>query len=296
MLPFLIVEWICMLALFVLFFITVFCIIKSLPPSRRKRLKSFRTTERQSYSWYGTLESMRLVPRINRAKEYVQLLKQLGQPLPIEIYFFLKRALLTALCVLLLVAVYFAAWIEIQFMFSPLYIQIVFIIGWLILYADKLWLSALASRRRSRMTADIFVLSRQLLYFADSRMNLHTKLMHCIPFASILKDDMYKLVNEWYEGPKEALERFKQRVSTNEGYSFAETLYALHQYEDASYYELLKDRVRDYKEKIEVEKDSKKESASYVLFLLAGVPILYTFRVFIYPWVAEGQHIFQTLN
>ncbi|MNG35727.1 hypothetical protein D3C84_1225380 [compost metagenome] len=59
---------------------------------------------------------------------------------------------------------------------------------------------------------------------------------------------------------------------------------------------LLRQRIQDYKEKLEMAKESRKETTSYFLFVIAGIPILYTFQVFIYPWVREGQLLFQSLG
>lgn len=75
-----------------------------------------------------------------------------------------------------------------------------------------------------------------------------------------------------------------------------ETLDALRLHESPEYYELLRVRIADYKEKIELAKESRKESTSYFLFVIAGIPILYTFQIFIYPWVREGQKLFQSLS
>jgi hypothetical protein len=33
-----------------------------------------------------------------------------------------------------------------------------------------------------------------------------------------------------------------------------------------------------------------------VLFVLAGLPIMNTFRVFMYPWIVEGQQLFNAIN
>lgn len=107
---------------------------------------------------------------------------------------------------------------------------------------------------------------------------------------------MQWLLNEWYEDAGEALNRFKHRIGTDEGYSFAETLDALRLHDSEPYYDLLRQRIRDYKEKMELHRESRKETTSYVLFVMAGVPILNTFRVFLYPWVAEGRRLFEMLN
>jgi hypothetical protein len=104
------------------------------------------------------------------------------------------------------------------------------------------------------------------------------------------------MLGEWYHDSEGALRRFKLRLGTEEGVSFAETIDSLRMHEDEQFYELLRERIHDYKEKLEFAKESHKESASYLLFILAGIPIMYTFSVFIYPWVREGQKLFDTLN
>lgn len=104
------------------------------------------------------------------------------------------------------------------------------------------------------------------------------------------------LLQEWYEDPEEALYRFRIRVGTDEAYSFAETLSALRQGESESFYDLLRQRIADYKDSLELYKEGRRESYSYVLFVLAGIPIMNTFRVFIHPWVEEGRKLFDTLQ
>ncbi|MNC52820.1 hypothetical protein D3C75_1021900 [compost metagenome] len=85
-------------------------------------------------------------------------------------------------------------------------------------------------------------------------------------------------------------------MGTEEGHGFAETLNYLRLYDNEAYYHLLRRRVDDCKERLELLRDSRKESASYALFVIAALPIMYTFQIFIYPWVQEGQRLFQGLN
>jgi uncharacterized membrane protein YdbT with pleckstrin-like domain len=66
--------------------------------------------------------------------------------------------------------------------------------------------------------------------------------------------------------------------------------------ESEEIYEMLREVVRDYKAQIELAKDSRKETTSYLLFVLAGIPILYTFQIFLYPWVQEAAKLFDALN
>ncbi|QAY68459.1 hypothetical protein ET464_10940 [Paenibacillus protaetiae] len=161
---------------------------------------------------------------------------------------------------------------------------------------DMSWLRAVRKLRAHQITKEIYIISSQLLYLADSSLHIHAKLMRCVPFSRLLRSDLERLLAEWYHDPEEALRSFKRKVGTDEGMSFTETIDAIRQHESREYYELLRERIQDYKEKLELEKESRKESSSYVLFVLAGIPILYTFDVFIYPWVQEGQRLFDALG
>lgn len=162
--------------------------------------------------------------------------------------------------------------------------------------ADKPILRKLQVARRYRVMREVDMLSRQLLYYSGLHVNLHSKLMRCLPFTRILRKEWYQLTSEWYQNADRALRNFRERVATEEGNSFAETLSALRQYDNDRYYELLKQRIADYKEKLSLHKESRKESLSYILFVISGIPILFTFRLFVYPWVAEGQKLFESLS
>ncbi|CAM4182196.1 hypothetical protein L1N85_11200 [Paenibacillus alkaliterrae] len=165
-----------------------------------------------------------------------------------------------------------------------------------IVYIDLVWLRSISKMRALQITKEIFVVSNQLLYLSDSSLHIHAKLLRCLPFTRAMRDDLERLLAEWYHDAGAALQRFKLRLGTDEALSFVETLDALRMHESLQYYDLLRARIGDYKEKIELAKESRKESASYFLFVIAGIPILYTFQVFIYPWVREGQKLFQSLN
>lgn len=161
---------------------------------------------------------------------------------------------------------------------------------------DRVWLEQAGRHRRSRITGEIYALCHQLSYYAGARLHLHGKLMRCLPFTTKLRTEWTLLLQEWYEDPEEALYRFRIRVGTDEAYSFAETLSALRQGESDSFYVLLRQRIADYKESLELYKEGRRESYSYVLFVLAGIPIMNTFRVFLHPWVEEGRKLFDTLQ
>lgn len=165
-----------------------------------------------------------------------------------------------------------------------------------LLLVDKPMLESMKKWRAERMTKEIYTISNQLLYLAGSSLNIHTKLMRCLPYARVLRGELQRLLGEWYHDAEGAMNRFKQRIGTEEGLSFTETIHSLRLHESEEYYRLLRERIHDYKEKLDLAKESRKESASYLLFVLAGVPILYMFQIFIFPWVQEAQKLFQTLN
>ncbi|NEW09162.1 hypothetical protein GK047_24615 [Paenibacillus sp. SYP-B3998] len=161
---------------------------------------------------------------------------------------------------------------------------------------DKKALLQLKEQRAHRIVKEIYIISHHLLYYNDSRMNLHRKLTLCVSQTRSVRAHFQVLLNEWYQDAEAAIQTFKMRLGTDEAHSFGETLNALRMNEHDTYYELLKQRIQDYKEKMEMVRDSRKETVSYVLFVLAGLPILNTFRVFMYPWIAEGQRLFNSIN
>lgn len=166
----------------------------------------------------------------------------------------------------------------------------------LLLALDGLILDKLRSLRRYRIVRELDSISRHLLYTGGQRTNLHGRLLGCLPLTRVIRPEWVKLTADWYQGAEEALNRFHERLGGEEARVFAETLNALRQEDDERYYGLLRERIDDNKEKMELMRESRREAISYLLFLLAGVPIMYTFRLFIHPWVAEGQKLFQLLD
>lgn len=164
------------------------------------------------------------------------------------------------------------------------------------LLGDRHFLESLKRYRTNRIVEEIYIVSRQLLYFSGSPLHLHGKLSRCLPYTRLIRNEWHLLLNQWYQDPEGALTSFRLRLGTEEAHGFAETLLFMQQYDGDAYYGLLRQRVQDYKERLEMIRDSRKESVSYGLFVVASIPILYTFQVFIYPWVQEGQRLFQTLN
>ncbi|MBP1966862.1 hypothetical protein [Paenibacillus aceris] len=179
---------------------------------------------------------------------------------------------------------------------EPAYVMAGAVSVLIFLFFDKKILVQLKAKRAHRIVREIYVISHHLLYYNDSRMSLHAKLSLCAAQTRSIRTQFGLLLNEWYQGSEAAIAQFKTRLGTDEAHSFGETLNALRLNEHASYYELLKQRIQDYKEKMELVRDSRKEMVSYVLFVLAGLPILNTFRVFMYPWIAEGRRLFDAIN
>lgn len=210
-------------------------------------------------------------------------------------YTFWKR-----LCLIAATAAAAGLWPAVRFssgdrgVYVSLAVLMVAIVGMLAL--DGFLLEKMKEMRRYQIMSEIDAISRHLLYTGGRQINLHGRLLSCQPLARVLRAEWYRLTADWYHGAAEALRTFRERLGTVEARAFAETLNALRQYEDERYYDLLKERIADNKEKLELMRESRKEAFSYVLLVLAGVPILFTFRVFIHPWVAEGQKLFQLLN
>jgi hypothetical protein len=161
---------------------------------------------------------------------------------------------------------------------------------------DHAWLHAFRRYRSDRIRKEIVSVCSQLLYYAGSRLHLHAKLLKCLPLTRVIRTEMSLLLNEWYYDADASMKRFKERLGTDEAHGFAETLRSLRLNESESIYDLLREVVREYKNKIELAKNSRKETTSYLLFVLAGIPILYMFQIFLYPWVQEAAKLFDALN
>jgi hypothetical protein len=161
---------------------------------------------------------------------------------------------------------------------------------------DRMWLQSIRRFRTDRIRREIVAVSSQLLYYTGSRLHLHGKLMKCLSLTRHIRGEMGMMLNEWYHDADTALKRFKERLGTDEAYGFAESMRSLRLNESQEIYDLLREVVRDYKAQIELAKDGRKETTSYLLFVLAGIPILYTFQIFLYPWVQEAAKLFDALN
>jgi len=164
-----------------------------------------------------------------------------------------------------------------------------------ILFDDAV-LKTMRQYRTERIRGELITVSRQLLYYAGSRLHLHGRLMRCLPLTRMIRGELTSLLNEWYHDPDQALSRFERRLGTEEAHGFTEILRSMRMHESGEGYELLREMVNEYKARTELAKDSRKEAFSYVLFVLAGIPILYMFQVFLYPWVLEASRLFEALN
>lgn len=281
--------------LFILFMIMIYQALRYLP-ARKKRWRSLHVEralkEAQIPSWLYNLLGM----SAKKVEAKRQLLLGCGIWVNPSLYEGVRRLLLSF--ALLIGGMGYVAFTHpwIAFHLQPVYPLVGSIVVSIFLYWDGKVLAQLKEKRSQRIVRDIYAISRQLLYYNDSKLNLHDKLGLCVGQTTSIRAHVQLLLNEWYQGAEEAIALFKKRLGTEEAHSFGETLNALRMNEHGSYYELLKQRIQDYKEKMELVRDSKKETVSYVLFVLAGLPILNTFRVFMYPWIAEGQRLFNVLN
>jgi len=157
----------------------------------------------------------------------------------------------------------------------------------MVMLADRTVLGAIRRNREDRIRIEIVALCRGLLYYSGSRLHLHGKLMRCLPYVRLIRGDLQLLLNEWYQDADASLERFKKRLGTEEARAFAETVRTLRLHEDDEVYGMLRQLADTCKEKIRFARESRREMASYGLYVLAGIPVLYMFHVFLYPWVRE---------
>jgi hypothetical protein len=289
--------WLVQLALFFLLFIAIYYLVSGLFSKQLKKrmyMGAMKSHHERRSRWFRKLFFIPS-PTSRSMKERQQLLIGCGLTWKSETYLAVKR-ILTLSLLLIMIGIFFLEKYDGPYGFHVKVIEIVLAAFIALVLVDRPFLESFMRHRRQKIINDVYTISRQLLYYTGSSMNLHTKLVRCLPYANSIRNELYMLTNEWYHNAAYAIGRFKQRIGTEEGYSFAETLNSLRQHESEQYYELLRQRVQDYKEKLELSKEGRKETVSYVLFILAGIPILFTFRLFVYPWVAEGQKLFDSLG
>lgn len=283
------------LLLFMLFMIMIYQGLRYIPV-RKRRWRSLRVKSalREFQIPHWLYKMLGMSTKAVEAKR--QLLLGCGIWLNANLYEGARRFLLagTMLAGCMGYAAFDRPWITVHM--QPAYVLVGAAVVSIFLIWDGKVLAQLKEKRSQRIVRDIYAISRQLLYYNDSKLNLHDKLSLCVGQTTSTRAHVQLLLNEWYQGAEEAISHFKKRLGTEEAHSFGETLNALRLNEHGGYYELLKQRIQDYKEKMELIRDSKKETVSYVLFVLAGLPILNTFRVFMYPWIAEGQRLFDAIN
>ncbi len=293
-------QWIvflCIAIVFLLVFASFYLLLQSLSmrPAGRTIYRMLKRREPAIYS--GMLHWMLGLPLPpQKAERKSRLLMLSGIRMQLNTYEILRRSILffSALTALLCMLLWRNTGGQVK-----LYCFWIAAAAFLLLFAllmDKTLLQMLQSRRKWLVTHELHRISRQLLYFKGTVTNLHFQLLQCIPLTHALRDDLYLLTSEWYHDADKAIQRFKSRVATEEGYSFAETLQAMRSHSHGNYYELLRQRLSDYKERLEMMRESRKEVTSYLLFVLAGIPILNTFHIFIYPWVVEGRKLFDSIG
>lgn len=278
--------------LFVLCWCTWYCLLQASLPNRLK-WRNYRRVINLKKIEQHMIKLLRISIHSSGALHYKQLLQGCGLPINYSYYLILRRGAGIVGSLMMVIMVFMAGHANLTVVSV---LGMILLLLWLLIILDKYLLYVLKQRRRERILKDIHTVSKQLLYYRGSNLNIHSKIQRCHPFTTTIRRELDLLIKEWYEGAGLAIEQFKQRIGTEEGYSFAETINSLRLNDDDRYYDLLRQRISDYKEKIELQRESKKETNSYVLFILAGLPILNTFRVFIYPWVQEGQRLFESLN
>ncbi|MCD9026069.1 hypothetical protein [Cohnella silvisoli] len=279
---------------FVLLFVGITVMMKlSFVPRNRWRIHLRGWRERRTPRWW--LKVWRTDKESVSLQERRMLLAGCGIRYPPEVYLAYRRCLLFVLP--LMAGVIYEC--EEKGLFpSLLSWNVIFGILLIIVMAacDRMWLQSIRRYRSDRIRREIVAVSSQLLYYTGSRLHLHGKLMKCLVLTKHIRGEMGLLLNEWYHDADKALKRFKERLGTDEAYGFAESMRSLRLNESQEIYDMLREVVRDYKAQIELAKDGRKETTSYLLFVLAGIPILYTFQIFLYPWVQEAAKLFDALN
>ena len=282
--------------LFVFCFVAIYPLLGMLPrrKPRFRRLRYGRTAEKRPRPpWLLALFLLR-----NEAKlgEREQILRAAGISADALNYELGRRAVMLLLAAIGALACFGFRHPALVLYVQPVYPLVMSLVGMACAFWDRAILEAVKNYRRERIVREIYALSNQLLYYSGSKMNLHGKLSRCLPYTRAIRRDFQFMLNEWYQDADRALRRFKERLGTDEVYSFVETIQSLRLNETEAYYDLLRARVRDYKDKIDLARESRKETVSYVLYVIAGLPIMNTFRVFIYPWVNEGRKLFDALQ
>jgi hypothetical protein len=279
---------------FALLFIGLTCILRlSFAPRNRWRIQLRGWQQRQTPRWF--LRLWRTDRESISLQERRVLLGGCGIRVSPEVYLAYRRCFLTLLPI---AGVMVISLERIHLFPVPLSwnVLLILLLLFVLLVWDRMWLHSIRNYRTDRIRLEIVAVSSQLLYYTGSNLHLHGKLMKCLPLTRQIRGEMGLLLNEWYHDADAALKRFKERLGTEEAYGFAESMRSLRLNESQDIYDLLREVVLDYKAQIELAKESRKETTSYLLFVLAGIPILYTFQIFLYPWVQEANKLFDALN
>jgi hypothetical protein len=137
---------------------------------------------------------------------------------------------------------------------------------------------------------------RQLLYLRDLPIHLHSKLQKCIPVTRIIRTPLTRLIHDWYANPAEAIATFRSTLQHDQADGFCDTLRAMAEVGEEPFYEHLQSRMEDLKLLLHQRQEAQKETRSYVFFGLAGIPLIHSFQLFLYPWLAQSSSVFQTIH
>lgn len=291
------VNWILFIAQIVFGAICIGVLIQSIPSSARSH-----NIQRKLWGWHKREPSAKILRLVGidelavRQSNRAILWAGCGIVYSIVAYMLLRQVVLWAGYISTIIFLLFMQFVPLHWNTNRLIILFIPLAIITVLQLDQYWLRAYRQLRANSITKEIYAISGQLLYFADSKLHIHTKLRKCLPYSRLLRKDMETLLADWYHDPIIALRRFKVAIGTEEGISFVDTIDALRQHDNEDFYTLLRTRLLDYKDTIELAKEGRKETASYVLFVIAGIPILYTFQVFIYPWVQEVNKLLSLMN
>lgn len=154
----------------------------------------------------------------------------------------------------------------------------------------------LRTTNERRQIEAIILCIQQLVYLRDFPMNLHSKLQKCIPLSGCIRPYLVQLTMDWYMDPIRAIEQFRTQLNHNQADGFCDTLRALFEVGDEQFYEHLKSRMLDLKLLLRQRKEAQKETRSYMFFILAGIPLIHSFQIFLYPWLAESSNVIQTIH
>ncbi|WP_166245171.1 hypothetical protein [Paenibacillus turpanensis] len=291
--------WAALLLLLICFYIGLFFILRTSFDSvlkNRKFRSFFRSGSREGKLPPWLLKLCFVREGMPEVELYNRLLASCGWYINGAVVIVGKRLAYAAALVLPAGASIVFERVAVVYSFSWIQAAVVSILLIVLLQLDQMLLRAMAKRRSRAIVEEIYEVSRNLVYCASSRLSLHARLMKCLPFTRVIRPQFTLLLNCWYSDSEKAIQQFQQSLGTEEVFTFAETLQSLRSYDSEAFYELLRRQMDDYKEKLILLKSDRKESISYVLFVLAGLPIVNTFRVFVYPWVQEGKKLFDYLQ